>query len=125
MSAAWLLLLLLLAITVLACWGKNRTAYTILQMGQHILQPEEDEAESIQKGGGRKVARHVTPLMKRKIAEKYGWKCNCGCGQKLTFDYHVDHLIPLWKGGTNDEANLQPLNPRCHLLKTSLENQRS
>src|SRR2546427_6434138 len=31
---------------------------------------------------------------------------------------HVDHIVPLSKGGTNDVTNLQTLCKRCHELKT-------
>ncbi len=33
----------------------------------------------------------------------------------------VDHIIPLWKGGTEDESNLQGLDRACHKLKTLRE----
>lgn len=31
--------------------------------------------------------------------------------------YHVDHKIPICKGGTNDRSNLQLLHPACNLTK--------
>ena len=31
---------------------------------------------------------------------------------------HVDHIVPLRKGGTHDESNLQALCARCHSKKT-------
>ena len=75
--------------------------------------------------------RNVTPLMKKKVAAKQGWKCACGCGKALSFDFHVDHIVPLWQhkdsGGLaldpNRESNLQALNPACHLTKSAREAQ--
>jgi 5-methylcytosine-specific restriction protein A len=32
---------------------------------------------------------------------------------------HVDHVIPLSKGGTNDDSNLMPLCVPCHEAKTA------
>jgi 5-methylcytosine-specific restriction protein A len=33
----------------------------------------------------------------------------------------VDHIVPLWRGGSNDLANLQPLCGPCHAVKTAGE----
>lgn len=33
----------------------------------------------------------------------------------------VDHVIPLWKGGDDDESNYQSLCEPCHQEKTSIE----
>lgn len=42
-------------------------------------------------------------------------KCSC-CRSKLTA-YHVDHIIPIARGGSNDKLNLQILCPPCNLKK--------
>ena len=34
---------------------------------------------------------------------------------------HVDHVVPLGLGGTNEESNLQPLCQACHNRKTANE----
>ena len=46
---------------------------------------------------------------------KQGNECAC-CHEVLT-DYHVDHVIPLTKGGTNWPDNLQLLCPPCNRSK--------
>lgn len=46
---------------------------------------------------------------------KQGNRCAC-CHDALT-DYHVDHVIPLTKGGTNWPDNLQLLCPTCNRSK--------
>jgi 5-methylcytosine-specific restriction protein A len=33
----------------------------------------------------------------------------------------LDHRVPLWQGGTDDEANLDPLCAACHRDKTARE----
>lgn len=42
----------------------------------------------------------------------------CGiCGQSIEGEFHIDHIVPVALGGTDDEANLQPAHPRCNILK--------
>ena len=125
MFCAALMFIVICAVILLNCFGKDRAAFRIISASQDWFQPEHDDAPSssgARQSGVKVHGRRVTPLMKKKIGEQSGWKCACGCGQKLSFDYHVDHIVPLWKGGTNDETNLQALNPRCHVFKTSMEN---
>jgi 5-methylcytosine-specific restriction endonuclease McrA len=42
-----------------------------------------------------------------------------GCGVRLKSKYHVDHIVPLVKGGTNDRKNIQILCAPCNLSKGS------
>lgn len=39
------------------------------------------------------------------------------CGREAS--EHVDHIVALAKGGTNDRSNLQGLCQRCHSIKTA------
>jgi 5-methylcytosine-specific restriction endonuclease McrA len=41
------------------------------------------------------------------------------CTAKLGQKYHVDHVIPIVLGGSNDKSNLQLLCPPCNLSKRS------
>lgn len=43
--------------------------------------------------------------------------CAC-CGAKLGKRFHLDHIIPLAKGGTNDDSNIQLLTPKCNSQKS-------
>jgi 5-methylcytosine-specific restriction endonuclease McrA len=56
----------------------------------------------------------------KKIFSQQGGQCNA-CGKKLIRynkkQYHVDHIVPLFKGGSNGPENLQLLCPRCNLSK--------
>lgn len=52
----------------------------------------------------------------RLMAEQEG-KC-ATCGLPFGDDgYHVDHFIPLSRGGSNDPSNLKLLHPTCNLKK--------
>lgn len=43
-------------------------------------------------------------------------KCAC-CRASIKRGYHVDHIEPLARGGSNDRANIQLLCPTCNLRK--------
>jgi 5-methylcytosine-specific restriction endonuclease McrA len=75
-----------------AAYARNRRAQTLAVGGEHT---EQDilRQHKAQKG-------------------KCYW-CDCKLGEK----YHVDHVIPLSKGGTNDPSNLVIACPTCNLSK--------
>ena len=45
----------------------------------------------------------------------------CKTCQKELKTFHIDHILPLASGGTNDEDNLQILCKECHFTKTKAE----
>lgn len=45
-------------------------------------------------------------------------KCAC-CGKELGSDYHMDHIIPLARGGANTDDNIQLLRAACNLQKNA------
>lgn len=45
--------------------------------------------------------------------------CACGCGSPLDGGkFHIDHIVPLSRGGSNWPANIQLLSPQCNLSKS-------
>ncbi len=52
------------------------------------------------------------------IRKAQGNRCYI-CHKKLGPDFHVDHFIPLSKGGTNDPGNLRLACPFCNKSKNS------
>ena len=48
-------------------------------------------------------------------------KCSCCQKEFNNKKFHIDHIIPLACGGTNDESNLQLLCVGCHYEKTKNE----
>ena len=61
--------------------------------------------------------RNVSESKKKYIASSQKWQC-AHCLQLLDNTYEVDHIIPLYKGGTNDLTNLEALCRNCHGKKT-------
>jgi len=41
------------------------------------------------------------------------------CGDDITAEYHVDHYIPLTRGGSNDISNIVLACPHCNLSKNN------
>ena len=61
--------------------------------------------------------RCVTNFTKKMVAAKQKWKCG-NCGRLLDETYEIDHIVPLFMGGTNSMDNLMALDPICHKKKT-------
>ena len=64
--------------------------------------------------------RRVTERVKKQVAASQDWRCSA-CSSLLSSAYQVDHIVPLWKAGTNERENLTALCPNCHALKTQKE----
>jgi 5-methylcytosine-specific restriction protein A len=69
---------------------------------------------------GGKFKRSVSETKKKYISAQQGWKCY-NCKQQLSAFYEVDHIVPLYKGGSNDLTNLVSLCRECHSKKTAMD----
>ena len=82
--------------------------------------PEAKRAQS-QNRKARKRAAFVAPVTATDIArmtEQQAGRCAAPwCDASLADGYHVDHIIPLAKGGTHEPGNVQLLCPGCNLSK--------
>jgi len=58
-----------------------------------------------------------TPATKWRMAANQAWQC-AFCADPLEHACQIDHIMPLFKGGSNDGANLQILCANCHAAKT-------
>ncbi len=47
-------------------------------------------------------------------------KCPC-CRKPLGKDFHMDHIVPVSKGGPNSDENIQLLRSRCNLVKSAMD----
>ena len=64
--------------------------------------------------------RNVSESLKKQVASDQKWLCKT-CKEMLDYTYEIDHIIPLFKGGSNDRQNLQALCRQCHGKKTHNE----
>jgi 5-methylcytosine-specific restriction endonuclease McrA len=65
----------------------------------------------------RQRAGRVTQADIDRIGEAQGWRCACGCGVSVRFEYHLDHIVAIARGGLHARGNLQLLAPLCNLKK--------
>jgi 5-methylcytosine-specific restriction endonuclease McrA len=62
-------------------------------------------------------SRHIPREIRQRVWLRYSGRCaECGAEQYLEFD----HIIPVAKGGSNAEPNVQLLCRRCNLKKSDL-----
>jgi 5-methylcytosine-specific restriction endonuclease McrA len=59
----------------------------------------------------------IPPEVKKYVFERNKYQCQ-SCGKtNLETKLHIDHIIPLARGGSNDISNLQTLCSKCNLQK--------
>jgi len=76
---------------------------------------------------GKTPRGYISKYYRFKVLKRQNWKCK-QCGVKLKYsskqDFdasvaHIDHVIPLSKGGEDDIENFQALCPECNLKKSA------
>lgn len=69
----------------------------------------------------KKKRNKLSQNVKKYVAANQKWSCN-HCQHLLDASYEIDHIIPLYQGGSNDISNLQALCRNCHGKKTLNDN---
>ena len=62
--------------------------------------------------------------IRRRIFKRDQWRCQClDCKKlkRLRVATVVDHAVPLWAGGADEDHNRQSMHTDCHDLKTAHE----
>lgn len=69
----------------------------------------------------RKFSAYVADVtqsdVSRMLSAQGGMCVAPGCGRDIRGAFHVDHIIPLARGGTHEPANVQLLCPTCNCAK--------
>jgi hypothetical protein len=64
---------------------------------------------------GDSSSRHIPREVRQRVWQRYGGRCaECGAAQYLEFD----HIVPVAKGGSNSDTNVQLLCRNCNLKKS-------
>lgn len=69
---------------------------------------------------GETVRRSVSKAMRNRVRAEANSRCAC-CDEIVRHNCHIDHVLPLWAGGTNDRTNLQCMCSAQHANKTADE----
>jgi len=64
----------------------------------------------------RKLGQFVEKVDPQVVYERHGGMCGI-CFKPIVGDFHVDHIIPLSKGGPHCYANTQLAHPLCNQVK--------
>jgi 5-methylcytosine-specific restriction endonuclease McrA len=64
----------------------------------------------------RKLDQFIENVDPEIVYEMHGGMCGI-CKKFIDGDFHVDHVIPLVKGGMHGYVNVQPAHPSCNLRK--------
>ena len=67
-----------------------------------------------------KLKEMLVKVKKKFVASNQKWKCS-SCNELLDATYEIDHITPLYKGGTNEVSNLKALCRNCHGKKTLMD----
>ena len=62
------------------------------------------------------VGGEISKGLRQRLFVLQKGKCAC-CGLPLGDDYHMDHIMPLYLGGKNEDRNIQLLTKTCNLKK--------
>ena len=69
----------------------------------------------------RKQRTHIPKGMRHEVFKRDNYTCvECGAKKDDGITLHIDHIIPVSKGGTDELDNLQTLCADCNLNKSNL-----
>ena len=115
MSVVIAMATVLLVVFVVSRWDA-RVAYRLLAHCQnHIFEPELGEAPAISLGTHPTKRKRFSPLVSKQVAARQLFRCDI-C--KRLFDdqlWDLDHITPLFRGGSNELSNVRALCRACHM----------
>ena len=97
--------------------AKNKDRHRALNKRWHAANPEARRIHQSKRRARRKAcAGNFTPAQIRELFAKQREKC-VFCLISIKQSYHIDHIMPLSRGGSNGIGNIQLLCPICNQRK--------
>ena len=115
----------LMAVLVVVCWIVSRwapwTAYRLLEHGQHIFEPESLEESVIPLGAQPTKRKRFSPLVSKQVAARQQFRC--AICRRLFDDqlWDLDHIVPLFRGGSNELSNIRAICRACHMSDSATQ----
>ena len=83
----------------------------------HPEQQRKIERQSEEKRRAQKLNQFIEDIDRQTVYQMHGGMCGI-CEQFVPEDdFHVDHVIPLARGGMHGYVNVQPAHPKCNIEK--------
>lgn len=98
---------------------KNKSARSAYNKAWRIANPK-----AVKRNANNRRAREngasekISKGLENKLFDLQKGKCPC-CGLPLGDDYHMDHILPLYLGGSNTDDNIQLMRAGCNFSKGS------
>ena len=101
------------------CHLKDEHIYGLFEVSRCLNDIRFDEKEKSSEENRRKEERNkMTPGLRYKIMKRDGFRCVlCGRSANDGIKLHVDHVIPVSRGGKTEESNLRTLCEECNMGK--------
>lgn len=64
----------------------------------------------------RRLGQFIEEVDPAVVYQMHGGRCGI-CGEFIEGDFHVDHVVPLARGGMHGYVNAQPAHPLCNMRK--------
>lgn len=90
-------------------------ARELARLKEYQKTPDQREKRRVRQAARRaRSCERLEPLV---VLERHDGVCGICGGDVDPFAFHMDHIVPLARGGAHTYANLQPAHPSCNVRK--------